>query len=427
MVSFLVGKDKRGPLAMTRLGMISAAAAFAALTLTACDPEDVQTTADVLEGAQLVVVSLGDSFVSGEGNPDQPRTVVAPATWNENPDFAPGFCHRSAINAHRMAVARVTDAWTLSDEEIYANFACSGSSTQFGLRRSRRGNSTICNLPPPAAPPAPYCGQSQIEVAKAWAEDPANGVMRIDVVMVSIGINDLGFGGIIKACVTPKLNPFGPDCHEDPGITDMLQHGCVDAQGDGDPSDLPAGCGGDFRSSYGGFDRLQGRVEREIRRIRDELNPKHIILIGYPDPTGDETGAFCANHSENFVAGPDLLTGALVPGGVGVGWFRSGIGASTHEVTEGEAIFARNSVLVPLNQMLLAAAQAEGIEFVGGLEAATREHGVCSALPWFHGFRRSFELQGDAMGVLHPNAAGHQGMSFIIEDKLREVLGLPPA
>lgn len=399
---------------------------LAGLTLTACERNGLQTTADILEGAQLVIVSLGDSFASGEGNPDVPSETAGDAGWLQNAGFAAAECHRSRNSGHRFAVERVADAWTLSDEEIYLNLACSGSSTHFGLRFSRLGSADICNLPGVQAPAAPYCNSSQIRTARNWAANPDNGIMRIDVVLLSIGLNDLGFGGIVKACVTPKLTPFHPDCHLDPGITDMLQHGCLDTQNDDDPSDLPLGCGGNFRNGYGGLDRLQARVEREIRRIREELDPKHIILIGYPDPTRDENGDFCANHNENFIVGQDLATGAFNPqGGTGFGWIALPVGASTSEVSLGETMFAFNNILVPLNLTLQAAAQAEGVDFVDELAAVTRDHGVCASTPWFHGFRSSFENQGDPMGVLHPNTEGHMAMSFTIEAKLREVLGLP--
>ncbi|WP_416897995.1 MAG: GDSL-type esterase/lipase family protein [Minwuia sp.] len=412
---------------MSRRSGIAGAILLAGIALGGCETQDIEAARNVLEGAQLVIVSMGNSFASGEGNPDVLATANESAKWQENAAFASGLCHRSAINAHRFAVAAVTDAWTLSDEEIYASFACSGASTRFGLRLSRRGNANICQLPAPAAPPSPYCGEGQIATAKAWAEDPENGVMRIDVVILSIGLNDLGFGSIVKACVTPKPTPFHPDCHQDPGITEMLQHGCTDAQDDDDPSDLPTGCGGIFRSAYGGFDRVQGRVEREIRRIREELDPRHILLVGYPDPSRNENGNFCNRYNENFIAGIDVLTGQVNPGGTGIGWMAIPFGAATSEVTGAESRFAFEEVLTPLNEILADAAAAEGAHFVDGLAALTREHGVCSSDPWFHGFKSSFARQDDEQGVLHPNQAGHEAMAAPIEAKLRAVLGLPPA
>ena len=171
---------------MQRKLKLAGALILVGIMVGSCDRTSLQIVADVVEDHQLVVVSLGDSFVSGEGNPDVPKTAVSAAQWNENPAYAPGFCHRSAVSAHRLAFARVTDAWTKSDEEIYANFACSGSSTRFGLRFSRRGSAAICSTSSSGFPPPPYCGQSQIQAAKAWAEDPENGIMRIDVVMLSI-------------------------------------------------------------------------------------------------------------------------------------------------------------------------------------------------------------------------------------------------
>ena len=405
----------------------------ASLLVGGCNTEGVQTIADTLEGAQLVIFSMGDSFVSGEGNPDVLADDGGPLWLAAN---VPGAtrCHRSRNNAHYMAVDRVTEAWSLSDEEIYVNFACSGSTVRRGLRLARFGDSTtICGTP--ATPPLPpVCGGSQIDAAAAFVANPDNGVIRVDVVILNIGINDLGFARIIRACTSPP--PIQGNCAQNQELLDMIQDGC-EAE-----TDQPEPCNGRNRSIVG-LDDIEQVVVAIVARIREMLNPKEIILVGYPDPTRDFNGTFCASWSDGFFVGQDE-NGNPVPGGMPFGPILIPYGASTQEISAIEAQFAFLRVLHPLNTELESAALSSGIRFVDGVANLTANHGICAESfesvnseagwvtvihdeRWFHTFKDSFRYQDDIMGSLHPNLAGHEAISHLIEAELRDVLGLPPA
>lgn len=404
-----------------------------AVMITGCTTGDLDTAGRIVEGAQLVVFSMGDSFVSGEGNPDVVAANGGPA-WLATAVPGAGICHRSFNNAHRMAIGRIADAWTLSDEEVYVNFACTGSTVRRGLRLARFGGaSSVCDLPAGTpVPDPPVCGGSQIDAAAAFVADPANGVLRVDAVILSIGVNDLGFSRIVRACSTPF--PLEGNCAQNAELRRMIEEGC-DAG-----TNQPEPCGGQ-QSSLVGLDDLEEDVIDIIDRIQRALNPKSILLVGYPDPTRDFDGEFCNVWSDGYFVGTDL-EGNLSPGGTQLGPVTLPFGAATQEITAEEAQFAFEDVLVPLNDALRNAADTSGIRFVDGAMEATAVHGVCAESyetvnseaglvtriideRWFHTFRDSYRYQEDIMGTLHPNIAGHEAISHLIEAELRDVLGLP--
>src|SRR5262245_43531381 len=72
----------------------------------------------------LNIVSIGDSYASGEGNPN---SVSANGTvhWSNVP------CHRSVNNGRRIASDRINNLDNVST--TFADFSCSGAGIQDGL------------------------------------------------------------------------------------------------------------------------------------------------------------------------------------------------------------------------------------------------------------------------------------------------------
>lgn len=134
-------------------------------------------TAEVAQ-AQVVpitIVSVGDSYASGEGAPDQP----VPQHWQgDNRDNMADRCHRSNLAAPAVAAKLVGDQRPVN----FLHIACSGDK--------------IADLTGPGG---------QLETAASFAGGP------IDALIISIGGNDIGFASIVGACLAAPCELFAFD------------------------------------------------------------------------------------------------------------------------------------------------------------------------------------------------------------------------
>lgn len=145
-----------------------------AVTMTGCDcggGDDGETDPD--PAGDHLVVSLGDSVASGEGNPDGRD----PVHWQSR------RCHRSLRSGQALAA---TEALGAEAADRFVSFACSGAQIDVGVL-------------------GPYKG---IEprgdgLLKPQVENLANVVegRTVDAVMVSVGANDVGFLKVVLFCV----------------------------------------------------------------------------------------------------------------------------------------------------------------------------------------------------------------------------------
>lgn len=121
------------------------------------------------------IVGIGDSYLSGEAAGD----------YVEGTDSDTNRCHRSL---HSLVV--VAAATHPEPRQAY-NLACSGATTadlrRYGTER--------------------YGERPQVEQLRRLAEQ-----VDVRTVVVSIGGNDIGFGGMIRDCVASFL-PLVDDCH----------------------------------------------------------------------------------------------------------------------------------------------------------------------------------------------------------------------
>ena len=140
------------------------------------------------EGEDLIV-SVGDSVASGEGNP-----ASSGRRW-----LRPARCHRAEVSGQRIAAAELIGANPDSGLR-FISYACSGATIDHGLLgafRPRRFE--------PAEPP-------QLDRV-----DDLTPRGSIDALMISIGANDIGFSKIFTFCAEngncedsgPSLPPRG--------------------------------------------------------------------------------------------------------------------------------------------------------------------------------------------------------------------------
>jgi lysophospholipase L1-like esterase len=172
-----------------------------------------------------LIVALGDSFISGEGNPDVPSRIgrepppggrepppdpvfaradwsgrLAPhqyrrATWWDEP------CHRSLLSWPVLASA--TRAAREPREAVtLVHLGCSGATTGDIIKKGQRdlaGNGED--------EPKEETQLAQLQALLAAA--PSGKPRRPDHVLLSAGGNDIGFAGVIKALVLPTEYRLG--------------------------------------------------------------------------------------------------------------------------------------------------------------------------------------------------------------------------
>lgn len=366
----------------------------------------------------LLVVAIGDSYASGEGNPERRRGDGSPAVWAQG---GSAVADQANAAAHRSTVAwpaRVALAMELADRHTSVTFvslAATGASIDAGL------------LNPQAA---------ALPVAQIDALAELVGERRIDLLLIQVGGNDIGFSRVVRGLV--DADPlFDPVCYH------REVANVFDAARDGDwrrgvavTFALPFDWGCRVDSSpgpqYPGLDGLPAAFDRLAASLQ-RFDPGRVALVSYPDPTGlDAFGTTCR----------EIVGDATPP-------FRF------HEIDEEEQAAAIEQVLRPLNEVLAATAARLGWVYVGGVaEAFAAGHGYCAPWPdytaggdllagplafpdawyrnpgrlsppalsggaevtWYRTAEQSATLQGPAAphatsGTLHPNEIGHAAIA----------------
>jgi lysophospholipase L1-like esterase len=194
-----------------------------------------EAVADVDVNDELVVV-LGDSVASGEGNPQ-----------SEGPKWLDPPCHRSSLAGFQQAAELV--AQSLVHRSItFVSLACSGASIEEGLLGAYAG----------VKPEGKRTYEAQVTRLKQLG-DVADGGHPVDAVMLSIGANDIEFSSLLKWCAAVHR------------------------------------CG--TKSQREALDRNLARLNEGYGRLGERLKqaaPGAPVLIAeYFDPTHDAKGKFC--------------------------------------------------------------------------------------------------------------------------------------
>lgn len=178
------------------------------------------------------IVSLGDSYISGEGGMEAAKGFPGPeptsewTVWNTaTPDpnrYYSGFTYGDKDNyssqeaqeiidyCHRSGFSAIAN---LAEEFNYKNFACSGATAITG------GTAPAYKPGVDFGTIGPVSGQAAELQSFAQAND-------VQVVVLSVGGNDLGFAEIAKSCVGSYMLGFvGKPCSEGKsiGLTDVSQ------------------------------------------------------------------------------------------------------------------------------------------------------------------------------------------------------------
>jgi len=330
-----------------------------------------------VEVRDILVVSLGDSSASGEGN-------VGPEGWEDR------RCHRSRTSGHALAAAAL-EADDPTTSVTFLSLACSGAMVSSGVLAPYMG---IDPLTPPADRPDAYESlplEAQVDaMVRAvcggrphWECDGAD-QRRVDVLLVNAGINELGFGAVVARCAFPTscldsdaadgvedglrdlVDPDGPaSC---PSVLELLDDGVGEAAARTTSAQECAAVGHSFGHLAARLDDLDVDIGR-------------VFLGTYP------AGLFTDEEGE-----PDSGCGLLF-----------GLSkAEARRMTEwGDA----------LNRIIGDEATRLGWVAVTGTTEAFRGHGYCTADSWFVQVADSVSAQGDIEGTVHPDATGHAAIA----------------
>ncbi|RKG86424.1 hypothetical protein D7V88_17915 [Corallococcus terminator] len=355
-----------------------------------------------------LIVSLGDSYGSGEGAPD------TSANWDndQGPVWANSRCHRS----FKSPAARAALALEQSDPHSSVTFlslACSGATIQrttyadenwdgSGFWSIFDGFATSADGPEGGSgmlggyvgiePPAYSYGAwnpedympSQLDRLAALV-----GNRPIDALVLSAGGNDVGFGDILRFCVVHT------NCHQDNDGQKLR------SKVDGLKAALP--------SSY---DALQARIKQE------GLDVRSTYLMEYPDFARGNSGQTCSSILEetNLYAGTGM------------------------DVSYGELVYLDGYVRVPLLSMMQEAAARHGWNYVSGISDAFAGvgsgvgHGLCASPSnrWVNNGYDASSTQGPdgseekTTGTAHPNETGYAVMTVFLQEKMDDTLPALP-
>lgn len=357
--------------------------------------ETVGVPATISSVKDFVILSIGDSVASGEGDPvvqfggpvgcqptggciadsnppqgfwDDPGSnysfpPVIPQTPPEEAEVSRS-CHRSLIGGPAQAAGLIA----ASNPITFMHFACSGASVgQIGIPQADLEKSNIIE---------------QVRLAREHLE-------RIDVLLISGGFNNMtfrtvtygidgvvhfGFGKLVMRC----LDPFQP-CQEDTDFTTDINDSI-----NGNPSRILPGNteigGPEIEFTFPGLAREYQDLDKEIHCINPDNDgpepncsekqiPKLVLITEFFDPTHDESGGFGS---------------CLVP----------------------KARWAYiNSVITSVNRQVALSPWPE----VGGIQNDFQTHGLCAdgAARWVVTLPESLAIQNDKNGTGHPNGSGH--------------------
>lgn len=306
----------------------------------------------------LTIVNFGDSYASGEGAP-----YSSGKKWGSSGDQ----CHRSGNSGQAKAVK----AYKKGHAETaiaFLNVACSGAKVLDGITRSqeKRGFLEDEDFPPGVVKP-------QYKQAKEWLEK--NHYEQLNIAIVSIGGNDIGFG--------PLVTKF------------LIMPGNLADQNDAGARSARKTVARKIRENIpANYDELRNRFDEHFDYDR-------VLVTAYPDPTRDKQGQPCGKPFTIY----------------GVCW-----GPVEALNNQDEFKFAVAGILTPMNNTIKEKVRSfPRWVFLDGTVAKAQQHGLCNCdVPYFNTIGASLAEQQDPSGTMHPNRLGHEKIYLpVVRDALK--------
>ncbi len=351
----------------------------------------VEALTQPIDVSDILIVSIGDSYGAGEGNPEVPGD---PPQWADDgspqvtqQEIDHDFAHRSGLAGPAQAALEIER----SDPRTSVTFvflAVSGASIDEGIvgegEQRVGGDGSTGRLRPQI--------DELIDLMGCGSDGSSSCHRRIDALLVSTGGNDIGFaftlGSLIALDPVLVVNPIYEN------LLDNLISDVANAI-----EELPVT-----------FEHLAQALE--------DVAIEEIYLTAYPGSATYANGGRILTCDE---AGGDLLPGL--------------------EVDSYELDLVGETLLAPLNDTLRTIAQEQSWRFVDGHLAEFAGHGYCGSDPydggmfvgnpfpepvpastpdarWFRQAAESAAIQGGGglfrperlatSGTFHPNEYGHQ-------------------
>jgi lysophospholipase L1-like esterase len=203
------------------------------LTVTDLDGQTTSIQKDITL-KDLLIVSIGDSFASGQGNPDIERDDRRKAQWVDVE------CHRSANAGPAKAALRIERA-DPHTSVTFISYACSGARIrELVTSEQKKGRKGL----------APQIRRLRKAISGR----------RIDALLISIGGNDVSFSRLVTRTIVKK------NAAEDDKTNELLEEGLE-------------------------------TLEAKYRELNDEIArlfpTPQVFITEYPDLVRDADGNFC--------------------------------------------------------------------------------------------------------------------------------------
>jgi hypothetical protein len=312
---------------------------------------------------KLTVVNFGDSYASGEGAP-----YASGPKWGSSGDQ----CHRSSNSGQAKAVK----AYKAAHPETaiaFLNVACSGAGVRDGITGSqkKKGFFEQEDFPTRVKP--------QYEQAKKWLDE--NSFEQLNIAIISIGGNDIGFGPLVT--------------------TFLIEPGNL-----ADPND-----GNARRARENVAINIRENIPLNYDELKDVFDANfdydRVLVTAYPDPTRDKEGQLCGK--------PLTIYGAC--------W---GPVEALNSQTEFQ--FAFTSILTPMNNTIrdkVRSFATSGWVFLDEAPAKSQRNGMCNCdVPYINTIGASLLEQNDPFGTMHPNRRGHEKiyLPVVLDALQKEIL-----
>jgi lysophospholipase L1-like esterase len=253
----------------------------------------------------VMIVGLGDSFASGEGNPDTPvRLDEFHRSQNLYPtrkridaggaaQWLDKLCHRS-MYSYQMRAALQIGIENKHSAVTYLGYACSGAAVEKGIIGPQTYVEVVSgDLNSGSTRSQPNSGSKRdaqmarflkemckvepVQENGLWACPGQQFKRKVDFVFVSIGGNDIGFANLVS-WATLRAGP----------LTKLAGWLGVTVS----PAQFAANMTSVLPSAY---QRLARQLEKAMPLADDSLtyDPSHVILTAYPDILVDEKGETC--------------------------------------------------------------------------------------------------------------------------------------
>ena len=332
----------------------------------------------------ILFVSMGDSYASGEGNPRNVEAFLQQGSAGFRPYWDDNGCNRSARGGPAQAALALENA-SPKTSVTFVYVACSGATVRAGiLGPQRTAGQTV----------------SQIEQVASIIGD-----RTIDLLTMSIGGNDVGFTSLMTTCATATNCPLSPARVGNLTVFPTVQEGVQTLTGR-----LPGSYAAIASCLDGGRCELASGSTVPSLRL---TSPERVLPSLYPDITRDVDGSACSYLTidrPDFQWARDTM---LTPSTANPYAYRTTSGSMVDLATNAGTLNGA-----------INGTQTLGWNPVVGTWGASGEsqkgHGVCAgAQAWVFGLTGIF---GFTSGSFHPNVPGQEVLGKQIAEAARVAL-----